>query len=111
MPRAHLSTIVPSLFILTVSAAAAHAADGKAVGYGPSPRLPKPEEGWLPTVNIAPASSWKDGQTPKAASGLEVKAFASGLDHPRMLYVLPNGDVLVAESNKPEDGGGRSGVK
>ncbi len=112
MARAQSMTILPSLLLLAFSAVAAQAADdGKAVGYGPSPQLPKPEQAWVPTVNIAPASSWKDGQTPKAASGLEVKAFASGLDHPRWLYVLPNGDVLVAESNKPDDGGGRSGIR
>ncbi len=66
----------------------------------------------LPTVNIAPAKGWPAGVTPRAAMGLRVNAFATGLDHPRWLYVLPNGDVLVAESNappKPEDSKGIKG--
>lgn len=70
-------------------------------GYGPSPTLPAPNHTLIPTVNVAEASSWPDGATPKAADGLKVQAFATGLDHPRWLHVLPNGDVLVAESNKP----------
>ncbi|MDQ1191514.1 glucose/arabinose dehydrogenase [Brevundimonas vesicularis] len=77
-----------------------------AAGFGPDPQLPAPRQGLLPTVNIAPASSWPEGATPVAAAGLRVQAFATGLDHPRWLYRLPNGDILVAESNappKPED--------
>ncbi|MEG3183892.1 sorbosone dehydrogenase family protein [Lysobacter erysipheiresistens] len=75
---------------------------------GPDPVLPPPEGGLVPTVDIAPAIGWPDGATPTAAEGLAVNAFAGGLDHPRWLYVLPNGDVLVAETNAPpkEDGGG-----
>ncbi len=70
--------------------------------YGPKPDLPQPEHHWLPTVNIAPARGWPKGAAPVAAKGLQVGAFARDLDHPRWLYVLPNGDVLVAESNTPE---------
>ena len=70
-------------------------------GFGPNPELPAPRQGLLPTVNIAPATSWPQGATPVAAAGLRVQAFATGLDHPRWLYRLPNGDVLVAESNAP----------
>ncbi|MDG1582792.1 sorbosone dehydrogenase family protein [Pseudomonas sp. GOM6] len=70
-------------------------------GYGPQPKLPAPSEGLLPTVNIAPAVGWPEGRQPTAAPGTEVNAFAGELDHPRWLYVLPNGDVLVAESNAP----------
>lgn len=79
-----------------------------AQGTGPSPTLPPPNKTLLPTVNIAPAVGWPEGERPTAAPGLAVTAFADGLDHPRWLYVLPNGDVLVAESNKPPkpDGGG-----
>ena len=68
---------------------------------GPDPRLPAPEHNLVPTVDIAPAEGWTDGATPKAATGLAVNAFATGLDHPRWLHVLPNGDVLVAETNAP----------
>ncbi len=69
---------------------------------GPDPELPPPEKSLLPTVNIAPAIGWSQGGTPLAAGGLAVNAFAAGLDHPRWLYLLPNGDVLVAESNAPQ---------
>ena len=79
--------------------------------YGPSPALPEPQQSWLPTVNIATATGWPEGQKPKAASGMAVNAFATGLDHPRTVYVLPNGDVLVAESNAPPKPGDAWGLK
>jgi len=81
-------------------------------GMGPTPTLPEPRHTLLPTVHIAPAQGWPAGAKPTAAPGAGVAAFASGLDHPRWLYVLPNGDVLVAETNappKPEDGKGIRG--
>ncbi len=77
-------------------------------GIGSDPRLPPPREAFLPTVNIAPAQGWLDSGKPVAAQGFQVNAYATGLDHPRWLYVLPNGDVLVAETNAPprkDDGG------
>ena len=70
-------------------------------GTGPQPKLPAPEQSLLPMVNIAPAIGWPLGLVPQSAPGTQVLAFARGLDHPRWLYVLPNGDVLVAESNAP----------
>lgn len=81
-------------------------------GTGPSPELPAPNKTLLPTVNIAPAVGWSAGAKPSAAAGTQVAAFAEGLDHPRWLYVLPNGDVLVAETNappKPDDSKGLRG--
>jgi glucose/arabinose dehydrogenase len=81
-------------------------------GTGPSPKLPEPNKTLIPTVNIAPAIGWPAGAKPIAAPGTQVAAFAEGLDHPRWLYVLPNGDVLVAETNappKPDDGKGIRG--
>ncbi|MBO1074915.1 PQQ-dependent sugar dehydrogenase [Roseomonas marmotae] len=81
-------------------------------GYGPNPELPAPRATMIPTVNIAPAKGWPEGAMPSPAAGLEVVTFAEGLDHPRWLYVLPNGDVLVAESNappKPDDSKGIRG--
>ena len=81
-------------------------------GHGPSPKLPPPHQGLIPTINIAPARGWAEGATPKPGDGLRVAAFAEGLDHPRQLLVLPNGDVLVAETNgpkRPEDGKGIRG--
>ena len=70
-------------------------------GYGPNPELPAPKTSLVPTVNIAEATGWPDGQQPQAAQGFQVQAFARDLDHPRWLHVLPNGDVLVAESDAP----------
>lgn len=70
-------------------------------GYGANPNLPAPRRQTIPHVNVAPAKGWPEGAAPRPADGLEVHAFARGLDHPRWLYVLPNGDVLVAESNAP----------
>ncbi len=76
-------------------------------GQGQNPELPAPSKTLIPTVNIAKASSWPPDASPIAAAGFKVNRFAEGLDHPRWLYVLPNGDVLVAESNaqpKPPKG-------
>jgi glucose/arabinose dehydrogenase len=73
----------------------------ESAGFGPEPALPPPHPTLIPTVQIAPAKGWPSGTTPVAAAGLAVNAYAAGLDHPRWLYVLPNGDVLVAESNGP----------
>ena len=68
---------------------------------GPNPELPPPTHALVPVVDIAPAIGWAPGAKPRAPDGLAVAAFARGLDHPRWLYVLPNGDVLVAETNAP----------
>jgi glucose/arabinose dehydrogenase len=81
-------------------------------GTGANPELPPPHRTAIPTVHIAQAKGWSGDATPQAADGLAVRAYASGLDHPRWVYVLPNGDVLVAETNappKPEDGKGIKG--
>jgi glucose/arabinose dehydrogenase len=81
-------------------------------GMGPAPDLPPPDPALVPTVDIAPAVGWTRGAKPVAAAGLAVQAFASGLDHPRWLCVLPDGDVLVAETNapsRPQDARGPKG--
>ena len=80
--------------------------------FGPHPTLPAPDETLIPTVHIAPAVGWPRGAQPIAAPPFDVKAYASGLEHPRWLYVLPNGDVLVAETAappQPEDAKGITG--
>ena len=80
--------------------------------YGSRPSLPEPKSRLFPVVNIAPAKGWPEGVIPTPAPGLKVQAFAQGLQHPRWLYVLPNGDVLVAETDappKPEDSKGIKG--
>ena len=82
-------------------------------GYGANPTLPSPETSLIPTLNIAPAKGWPEGMKPVAPHGFTVTAYADGLAHPRWLYVLPNGDVLVAETDtpaKPEDGKGIKGA-
>lgn len=79
------------------------------VGFGPDPQLPEPRSGLFPVIKIAPAVGWPDGRMPTPAEGLRVQAFADGLDHPRWLYLLPNGDVLVAESAAPPKPEGQSG--
>jgi glucose/arabinose dehydrogenase len=80
-----------------------------AEGTGPNPTLPPPTTTLVPTVDVAAAKGWSADGKPIAGEGLVVARFAEGLDHPRWLYVLPNGDVLVAETNappRPEDGKG-----
>src|SRR5215475_10212458 len=79
-------------------------------GMGPRPILPPPRHALAPTVHIAPAEGWPEDTKPTPAAGLAVNAYANGLDHPRWLYVLPNGDVLVAETNAPQ-GEGVRGLK
>jgi glucose/arabinose dehydrogenase len=79
--------------------------------YGPHPVLPAPEESLIPVIDIAPAVGWPLGSAPRAAPDLAVNPFATGLDHPRWLYVLPNGDVLVAESNAPPQPDNKGGIR
>ena len=84
----------------------------ESAGIGPDPVLPPPTHALIPTVLVAPAKGWPAGAKPVAAAGTTVSAFAVGLDHPRWVYVLPNGDVLVAETNapaRPDDGKGIKG--
>lgn len=78
---------------------------------GPNPTISAPSHKLLPTINVSPASSWPKNMTPLAAPGLKVNAFAQKLDHPRWLYVLPNGDVLVAETNAPPKPDDNKGIK
>nr|WP_229217728.1 sorbosone dehydrogenase family protein [Massilia forsythiae] len=82
-----------------------------AQGFGPNPTLPAPEKSLIPTLNIADADPWPQGARPTPATGLAATAYGTGLNHPRWLYVLPNGDVLVAESNKPANAPKESGVR
>ena len=80
-------------------------------GIGPNPTLPEPRPTLIPTVNVVDAKGWPAGATPTPAPGLAVTAFARGLNHPRWLYVLPNGDVLVAETNAPKRPDDNKGLK
>lgn len=78
---------------------------------GTNPQLPPPRHALIPIIDIAPARGWSAGEMPQPASGLRVQAFAQGLDHPRWLAVLPNGDVLVAETNAPKDSRATRGIR
>ncbi|HEX7595189.1 MAG TPA: sorbosone dehydrogenase family protein, partial [Gemmatimonadaceae bacterium] len=78
---------------------------------GVHPAIPKPKESVIPVINVVTAKGWPNDATPIAGEGLTVRAFASGLDHPRWLYVLPNGDVLVAETNAPKRPDDNKGIK
>ena len=84
------------LFAALLAACGTTADAPVSIGYGPSPELPAPSNSLIPVVNVQEATGWPEGAKPVAADGLSVQAFASGLDHPRSLLVLPNGDVLVA---------------
>jgi glucose/arabinose dehydrogenase len=98
---------------LALSLAGCNDQETAAVGqtFGPKPTLVEPEKSLIPTVNVARAIGWPAGGKPVAADGMMVNAFAAGLDHPRTVYVLPNGDVLVTETNAPERPGENRGIK
>ena len=108
----HLSVLPLSVAAALLAGCGPSATLPVSAGIGPDPQLPAPKTSLLPTLKIAPAKGWPAGARPTSGPGLAVAAFAEGLDHPRWLYVLPNGDVLVAETNappKPEDGKGIRG--
>ena len=98
-PRILLTAVLGALIANCAGVSAQRT--GEVSGYGPNPTLPRPRPTLIPTVNIAEAKGWQKGGMPTPAKGLKVNAFATGLDHPRWLHVLPNGDVLVAETNAP----------
>lgn len=108
-----LRHLLAVLFVLTTSLAACGETATLQVsdGTGPTPKLPEPNKTLIPTVNIAPAVGWAKGAKPIAAPGTQVAAFAEDLDHPRWLYVLPNGDVLVAETNSPAKPDDATGIR
>lgn len=80
-------------------------------GTGPEPVLPEPRPAFIPTVKVAPTVGWPADTMPTPAEGLEVSAYERNLVHPRWLYTLPNGDVLVAESDVPPREDARKGVR
>jgi len=100
------------IHVLVLSlAGAALAADDPEVGVGPNPELPKPDKEIIPEVEVADAIGWSDDAKPHPAAGWKVEAFARDLEHPRSLLVLPNGDVLVAETNAPDRPDDNKGLK
>jgi glucose/arabinose dehydrogenase len=82
-----------------------------ATTIGAEPTIGSPNKRLIPIVRVAEATGWPDDAMPAAAPGTKVNRFASGLDHPRWIYVLPNGDVLVAETNAPERPDEHKGIK
>ncbi|WP_373997025.1 PQQ-dependent sugar dehydrogenase [Duganella vulcania] len=105
----------PALAVLAALAAPlvppAALAQSYPTGYGPNPALPEPDRSLIPTVKVAPVEPWQGQDRPRTAPGFSVTAYARGLDHPRWLYTLPNGDVLVAETNAPSKPDDSKGIK
>lgn len=111
MSARFLLPIVSSAIVLALIGCASPSNSPITDSYGPQPNLPEPKSSLLPTVNIAPAKGWPAGTMPTTAAGLKVQAFAGELEHPRWLHVLPNGDVLVAETDAPPKPDDSKGVK
>ena len=107
----NIRIVIASALVLLLASCSESSNQPEQTGVGPSPNLPEPQSKLIPTINIAAAKGWPRDAKPTPASDLAVNAFASGLDHPRSLYVLPNGDVLVAETNAPPKSGGIGGIK
>jgi glucose/arabinose dehydrogenase len=97
--------------LLGLAACGEHSTLPVSAGIGPTPTLPPPHETLFPTVKVATVKGWPVGAAPMPAAGLRVAALAADLQHPRWLYVLPNGDVLVAETNAPPKPDDRRGLK
>ncbi|MEJ7758542.1 MAG: sorbosone dehydrogenase family protein [Gemmatimonadaceae bacterium] len=96
---------------LTIAGCGSPARLPVSAGTGPNPVLPPPATSLIPVVNVATAKGWPTGAKPVASSGTRVNAFSEGLNHPRWLYVLPNNDVLVAETNAPRRPDDAKGIK
>jgi glucose/arabinose dehydrogenase len=109
--RRKARVVLAALTALGIAGCGERATLPESAGTGPAPVLPPPHATLIPTVNIARAVGWPAGARPTTAAGLAVAAYGTGLDHPRWLHVLPNGDVLVAESNAPRVPDAAGGVK
>jgi glucose/arabinose dehydrogenase len=102
----HLSAariVVLMLAGVSVPAAAVFGADAfdPKSQVGPNPVLPEPQEYLFPPMHLAKVVGWKEGEAPSVAPGLKIEALAKDLQHPRSIYVLPNGDIFVVESKSP----------
>ena len=104
-------TVVFLVPVFALLACASHAQLPEQFGPGTSVVLPEPHHNLIPTLNVAPAEGWPVGRRPTPAAGFAVTAYATDLQHPRWLYVLPNGDVLVAETNAPRRPGDGKGIR
>ncbi len=106
----HLFKRLAIAMVLPLAACAVGPSNSLDTGLGASPAIPAPESSLIPMVNIAPVRTRPPGFMPSAPAGFTVTQFASGLAHPRWLYTLPNGDVLVAESDAPKEHDKGSGL-
>lgn len=113
VPKKSSAISMTSVFVAValITACGHEAALPISAGFGSAPTLPPPQHSLIPTVNVVDAIHWSAGQKPTPANGLSVAAFASGLEHSRWLYVLPNGDVLVSETNAPKRPDDATGIK
>src|SRR4051794_25232757 len=112
--QTHRLALAAAILILTVALAGCASTSRQPVsaGTGPHPELPPPDKSLIPVTHVVTAEGWPEGRTPVAAQGLAVNALARGLDHPRWLYVLPNGGGRVADAAgpvRPEGNGGGEG--
>ena len=101
---------VAAMLALSLAACASTTEDIGDTGLGPRPELPSPQTSLMPTINIAPVQTRPSQSIPTAPPGFTVTAFASGLEHPRWVYPLPDGDLLVAESNAPAQHDEHAGI-
>jgi len=109
--QARTKALIATSLTLALAACGDAAKLPEQASVGAKPELPAPNHTLIPTVDIPAAKGWPQGAKPKPADGLEVKAFATGLNHPRWLHVLPNGEVLVAETNAPQRPDEGRGIK
>jgi glucose/arabinose dehydrogenase len=100
MKTTFIHLIVSLISLINLAACGSRGGD-PARQYGADPYLPEPRQYLLPPMSVPKAIGWKTGETPTVSPGLKVEALATGLEHPRTLYTLPNGDILVVEGNSP----------
>src|SRR5918994_5095686 len=105
------AAVTLSVSTMLVTGCASAARLPVSAGTGPRPTLPAPETSLIPMVKVATAKGWQPNESPIAAAETNVVRFAAGLEHPRWIYVLPNGDVLVAETNAPPRPDDNKGLK
>src|SRR3984957_13920014 len=99
-PIRSLSMAISASLALTLAAYAEEPFDIQ-TQIGPDPVLPDIQQYLFPPMHLSSVVGWKNGETPTVAAGLKIEALAADLQHPRSLYTLPNGDVLVVESKAP----------
>lgn len=101
MNKPILGSALAIALIASISGCNEHASYDSAQQAGANPPLPAVKNFFVPPMQVPERAGWQNGATPKVADGLKIESIATGLGHPRQVYVLPNGDILVAESNSP----------